>query len=131
MQLTLDHAILRAADPRLALARLEEQGLPVLEPVTKVGPLESGIARAGDIDVEVLRIGSDGPAQAKGYGIGFTADEPLEAVAAALRRRGLAVSIPLPGRAGEREWRVIHVAGLLPEPFPAPVSTKPPALKVT
>ena len=127
MQLTLDHVILRAADPRRALARLEEQGLPVLEPVTKVGPLESGIARAGAIDVEVLRVGGDGPAQAQGYGIGFTADEPLEAVADELRRRGLAVSIPLPGRAADRRWRVIHVAGLLPEPFPAPVSSKPPS----
>ena len=126
MQLTLDHVILRAADPRRALARLEEQGLPVLEPVTKVGPLESGIARAGAIDVEVLRIGGDGPAEATGYGLGFTADAPLEEVAAELRRRGLAVSIPLAGRAADREWRVIHVAGLLPDPFPAPVSSKPP-----
>jgi hypothetical protein len=126
MQLALDHVILRAADPRRALARLEAAGLPVLEPVTRVGPFQSGIARAGAIDVEVLRIGGGGPAEAAGYGLGFTADVPLEDVAGELRSRGLAVSIPLPGKAGDREWRVIQVAGLLPDPFPAPVSLKPP-----
>ena len=61
--LTLDHVIIRAADPAAALAELADRGgLPVLAAVEEVGGLHSGIARAGSIDVEVLKIGTRGPA---------------------------------------------------------------------
>ena len=130
MQITLDHLILRTADPRQALARLEGLGLPVLEPVERVGPAESGIVRAGAIDIEALRIGAQAPEQPVGHGLGLTADVGLREIASELRRRGLATSMPIAGSAGtgatRRTWRVIHVHGLLPEPFPAPVSARPP-----
>ena len=48
MQLTLDHVILRAADPAAALAELAEKlAAPVLVPVTEAGPFRSGLIRAG------------------------------------------------------------------------------------
>ena len=52
MRLTLDHVILRAADPAAALGELVERtGAPVLVPVHDAGAFTSGIVRAS-VDVE-------------------------------------------------------------------------------
>ncbi|CAA9485649.1 MAG: hypothetical protein AVDCRST_MAG38-2309 [uncultured Solirubrobacteraceae bacterium] len=63
-------------------------------------------------------------------GPGFIADVPLDEVARALRQRGLPTSMPFRGVAGRgrerRTWRAVQVRGLLPDPFPASVTTRPP-----
>jgi len=87
--LTLDHLILRAADPRATPAELADRlGAPILAPVAEVAGLASGILRAGTLDLEVLRVGATPPAQLCGYGLGFTADVPLAQASAALRSLG-------------------------------------------
>ena len=129
MTLTLDHVIVRAADPAAALAVLADGGgLPVLAAVEEVGGLHSGIARAGAIDVEVLRIGKQDPPAPHGYGLGFTADGDLEEASRELRALGFPTSAPVRAAAGERAWRAVQVHGLLPEPFPIPTSAKPPGV---
>ena len=93
MLLTLDHLIIRTADPEATLKELSDHlGAPVLAEVEEVSGLASGIVRAGDIDIEVLRIGAEPPLQPQGYGLGFTADVPLAQAAAALREHGFATS---------------------------------------
>jgi hypothetical protein len=125
--LTLDHLIFRTADPRATLAELADRlGAPVLAPVAEVGGLASGIVRAGALDLEVLQVGAAPPPQVHGYGLGFTADAPLGEVSAALRSRGYPTSAPTRASAGGRSWRALQVHGLLPDPFPAPVSTRKP-----
>ena len=125
MQLTLDHVILRAADPAATLAELAERaGAPVLAQVHEVGGLASGIVRAGAIDIELLRIGAEPPPHPLGYGLGFTADVPLAEAVAALRGRGFPVSPPARATADGRRWSAVQVHGLLPDPFPVPASTK-------
>ncbi len=125
MQLTLDHVILRAADPAATLAELAARaGAPVLAQVTEVGGLASGIVRAGAIDIAVLRIGAEPPPHPLGYGLGFTADVPLTEAVAALRERGFPVSPPARASADGRRWSAVQVHGLLPDPFPVPASTK-------
>lgn len=127
MLLTLDHIILRTADPQATLKELSDRlGAPVSAEVEEVSGLASGIVRAGDLDLEVLRIGAEGPIQPVGYGLGFTADLPLAQVAAALRQRGLATSAAVGATAGGRAWRAIQVHGLLPDPFPVAASTRDP-----
>jgi hypothetical protein len=127
--LTLDHVIIRTADPAAALAELADLGgLPVLAGVEEVGGLRSGIARAGTIDVEVLQIGKEDPPLPHGYGLGFTADEPLEDASRELRALGFATSAPMGASAGGRAWRAVQVHGLLPDPFPVPTSTRPPGV---
>ena len=105
--LTLDHLILRAADPAATLAELADRlGAPVLAPVAEVSGLASGIVRAGALDLEVLRVGATPPSQVSGYGLGFTADVPLPDASAALRSAGYPTSVPAKatadGRAGAR-----------------------------
>jgi hypothetical protein len=128
--LRLDHVMLRSPDPERELAALLDAGFPLLEEVTAVGGLRSGIVRAGAIDLEVLAVGADPPAVPAGYGLGFTATEDLWTVAAQLRRQGLATSLPVGAAAGagadRRRWSALFVAGLLPEPFKVPFSTTPP-----
>ena len=131
MRLDLDHLILRAGDPAATLAELAARaGSPVLAEVEEVGGLASGIARAGALDLEVLRIGREPPPRPFGYGIGFVADVPLEAAVAELRALGFPTSPPARAVAGEegerRTWRAVQVRGLLPNPFPAPASTRAP-----
>ncbi len=129
MTLTLDHVILRAADPAAALAELADRGgLPVLATVQDVGGLHSGIARAGAIDVEVLRIGKEPPPRPQGYGLGFTSDTDLEDASRELRALGFPTSAPTRAVAEGRAWRVVQVHGLLPEPFAVPTSAKPPGV---
>jgi hypothetical protein len=128
--LRLDHLILRSPEPAATVAALRDAGLPVLAPLTALagGGLRSAILRAGPVDVEVLAVG-DPPAQVEGYGIGFdAAGEDLGDVAARLRAAGIATSPPLAGRAGDRAWRALHLRGLLPDPFPAGFTTRPPGL---
>jgi hypothetical protein len=107
--LTLDHLIIRAADP-----------------AAEVAGVASGIVRAGALDIEVLRIGNEPPAQPQGYGLGFVADVPLAEAAAQLRALGFATSPATKASAGGRSWSAVQVKGLLPDPFPAPASTKSP-----
>jgi hypothetical protein len=127
--LTLDHVIIRTADPAAALAELADRGgLPVLAAVEEVGGLRSGIARAGAIDVEVLKIGREDPPAPRGYGLGFTADGELEGTSRALRALGFPTSAPTRATAGDRAWRALQVHGLLPDPFPVPTSTRPPGV---
>jgi hypothetical protein len=127
--LTLDHIIIRTADPDATLNELSERlGALVLAPVEEVSGLASGIVRAGEIDIEVLRIGAEAPVRPQGYGLGFTADVPLAQAAADLRARGFATSAAVSATAGGRTWRAIQVHGLLPDPFPVPVSTRKPGL---
>jgi hypothetical protein len=109
--LTLDHVIIRAADPAAALAEVADRGgLPVLAAVQEAGGMQSGIARAGAIDVEVLKIGREVPPQPQGYGLGFP------------------TSAPAGGVADDRAWRAVQVHGLMPDPFPVPTSGRPPGV---
>lgn len=129
MTLTLDHVIVRAADPAAALAELADRGgLPVLAAVEEVGGLKSGIARAGSIDLEVLKIGREDPPAPHGYGLGFTSDGDLDDASRELRALGFPTSSPTRAVAGDRAWRAVQVHGLLPDPFPAPTSANPPGV---
>lgn len=129
MTLTLDHVIIRAADPAAALAELADRGgLPVLAAVQEVSGLHSGIARAGAIDVEVLKIGKEDPPQPQGYGLGLTSDADLEETSRELRALGFPTSAPARAVADGRAWRAVQVHGLMPDPFPAPTSAKPPGV---
>lgn len=123
--LTLDHVIIRVADPATTLVTLSERaGLPVLADATRVGGITSAIARAGAIDIELLAIGRRPPAKPQGYGLGFVADRPLDAAIAAVRANGLATSSAVSARAHDRRWRAAQVAGLLPDPFPIPTTAR-------
>jgi hypothetical protein len=127
--LTLDHVIVRTADPAAALKELADLGgLPVLAAVEEVGGLHSGIVRAGSIDVEVLKIGREDPPLPHGYGLGLTSDGPLEEASRELRALGFPTSAPVRAAAGGRAWRAVHVYGLLPDPFPVPTSARPPGV---
>jgi hypothetical protein len=129
VQLTLDHVILRAADPAATLAELASRlAAPVLVPVHEAGAFSSGIVRAGDLDIEVLEIGAAPPLRPHGYGLGFLADVPLAEASAHLRRLGFPTSVPAGATANGREWAAVQVHGLLPDPFPLPASTKRPGL---
>ena len=128
MTLTLDHVIVRTADPAATLAELADHGLPVLAAVEEVGGLRSGIARAGSIDVEVLEIGREAPPRPHGYGLGLTSDGPLEEASRELRALGFPTSAAMQAAAGDRKWRAVQVHGLLPDPFPIPTSTRPPGV---
>ena len=129
MTLTLDHVIIRTPDPAAALAELADRGgLPVLAAVEEVGGLHSGIARAGSIDVEVLKIGRDDPPAPHGYGLGFTTDGDLDDASRELRALGFPTSAAVRAEAGGRAWRAVQVHGLLPDPFPVPTSAKPPGV---
>jgi hypothetical protein len=127
--LTLDHVIIRAADPAAALAELADRGgLPVLAAVQEVLGMHSGIARAGAIDVEVVKIGKEDPARPHGYGLGFASDADLGETSRELRALGFPTSAPARAVADGRAWRAVQVHGLLPDPFPAPTSAKPPGV---
>jgi hypothetical protein len=127
--LTLDHVIVRTADPAAALADLADRGgLPVLAAVKEVGGLRSGIARAGSIDVEVLKIGTEDPRRPHGYGLGFTSHGELEAASGELRALGFPTSAAARAQADGRAWRAVQVHGLLPDPFPIPTSARPPGV---
>jgi hypothetical protein len=127
--LTLDHVIVRAADPAAVLAELADRaGLPVLAAVQAVSGLHSGIARAGAIDVEVLQIGKEDPPRPQGYGLGFSTDADLEETSRELRALGFPTSAPARAVADGRAWRAVQVHGLLPDPFPVPTSGKPPGV---
>ena len=90
--------------------------MPVLAPMQSVGGLQSGIVRAGAIDIEVVALG-DPPAEPVGYGLGFVAPEGFEATVQTLRAAGIATS-PAPWvRAGGRRWRAAQIHGLLPIRF--------------
>lgn len=126
--LALDHVILRSGDLEDTLGMLRDvAGLPVLaEPADLGGGLRSALLRAGPVDVEVLAFG-DGVAAVEGYGLGFVSEEPdLFAVARRLRAAHLSTSPPVRGRADGRTWDALHVAGLLPDPFPAMFSPRVP-----
>ena len=100
MPLRLDHLILRTGDPESTFAALAERGFPVLSRVQRVGAMERGIVHAAPIDVEVLRIGDDAPAQPLGYGLGFVADVDFSAAVRALRELGVSTT-RCSARAGE------------------------------
>lgn len=126
--LGLDHVILRSGDLEDTISVLRDVvGLPVLaEPADLGGGLHSALLRAGPVDVEVLAFGDD-VAQVEGYGLGFVSDEPdLFAVARDLRAGLLSTSPPVRGRADGRRWEALHVAGLLPDPFPVMFSPRVP-----
>jgi hypothetical protein len=76
----------------------------------------------------VLAIGATAPAETQGYGLGFTADVPIRTAAAALRAAGYATSVPTGATANGRAWSAVQIHGLLPDPFPAPVSKRPPGV---
>jgi hypothetical protein len=127
MQLSLDHLIIRSATPEATLAELAAQaGTPVLAGVEEVHGIASGIVRAGAIDIEVLRIGEEPPEEPRGYGLGFVADVGLDDAVAKLRELGIATSPAPRVSAGGRAWRATQLHGLLPDPFPAPTSTRRP-----
>src|SRR4051794_41942507 len=88
MRLRLDHLIIRSGEPQRTLAELAQRaGAPVLAEVEPlVGDVESGIARAGPLDLEVLKIGGIPPAHPLGYGVGLVADVPLMEAVRGLRR---------------------------------------------
>jgi hypothetical protein len=74
----------------------------------------------------VLAIGATAPAEVQGYGLGFTADVPIRTADAELRAAGYATSVPTGATANGRAWSAVQIHGLLPEPFPVPVSKRPP-----
>jgi hypothetical protein len=126
VRLTLDHIILRAADPAAVLEELVARtGAPVLAPVRGVGALTSGIVRAS-VDLEVLQIGATPPPHVVGYGLGFTVDVPLTQASRALRKAGFPTSGAAKASADGRSWAAVQVHGLLPDPFPLPVTKKAP-----
>ena len=94
-----------------------------------IGGIESGIARGGPVDLEVLKIGAIPPDRPLGYGLGFVADVPLMEAVGELRALGFPVSPPAPGVAGDRRWRAAQIHGLLPNPFPVPVNTRRPGVR--
>lgn len=128
--LTLDHVILRSPEPWATLDELSARiGAPVLAEVQEVSGIESGIVRAGSVDIEVLGIGSEPPTEVVGYGLGFKSDAKLEECAATLRAAGLPTSAPVRATASGRSWRAFQVHGLLPDPFPVPTTTRPPSFR--
>ena len=134
MRLRLDHLIIRSGEPEATLAELARRTrAPVLAEVEQLVGVSSGIARAGSIDLEVLKIGGTPPSRPQGYGVGLVADVPLMEAAGELRRLGLPTSPPARGVAGkgaeQRRWRAVQVHGLLPNPFPAPAHTRRPGLR--
>src|SRR4051794_12603868 len=99
--LTLDHIIIRAADPAATLAVLSERGgFPVLAEPTRIGGLTSAIVNAGAVDIEVLAIGDEPPDGPQGYGLGFVADRPIFEALADLRAAGIPTSVPISARSG-------------------------------
>jgi hypothetical protein len=132
--LTLDHIIIRAADPAATLAVLSERGgFPVLAEPTEIGGLTSAIVRAGAVDIEVLAIGDDPPGSPRGYGLGFVADRPITEALAVVRAAGIPTSVPISASAGSgpdrRRFRTAQVGGLLPDSFPMSMSTRKPGLR--
>src|SRR5690242_13166178 len=93
----------------------------------EVGGFASGLLRIGALDLEVLRMGAP-PDRVCGYGLGFTTDGSLGEAGGELRRRGYPTSAPTRATAAGRSWRAVQVHNLLPEPFPAPVSTRKPGV---
>jgi hypothetical protein len=132
MQLVLDHVILRSRDPAADVAVLEQAGLPLVVGVTHLaGTIHSGLVAAGSVDVEVLQVGGSPPDQVEGYGLGLRAPGTDQwEVVRILRERGLRTSAPSAATVEHdgqpRTWSTVHVAGLLPEPFPLPFSDRPP-----
>jgi|tagenome__1003787_1003787.scaffolds.fasta_scaffold20736013_2 hypothetical protein len=131
--LTLDHIIIRSADPTATLATLSQRGgLPVLAEATQVGGLTSAIVRAGAVDIEVLAIGDDPPDRPHGYGLGFVADRPITEALTEIRAAGLPTSAPISARAGSgpdlRRWRAAQIGDLLPGSFPISMSTRRPGV---
>ena len=122
MQLTLDHVILRAADPAATLAELAEPArrAGARRRSTRRARSRRGIVRAGALDIEVLAIGAAPPLRPHGYGLGFTRRR------AARRRRprscaqlGFPTSVATGATANGRSWAAVQVHGLLPGPVPA------------
>jgi hypothetical protein len=130
MTLRLDHVILRSPDADATVGVLSAAGFPVMEEPTTMsgGEMRSAILRAGPVDIEVLEFGTP-PADVIGYGVGFVdeADRDLFEVARELRAAGVPTSVPFQGRANGRTWEVLHLGGLLPDPFPVPRTTRPPS----
>ena len=92
------------------------------------GGMRSAILRGGLVDVEILEVGTP-PSDVAGYGLGFVdeADRDLFEVARELRAAGVPTSAPFQGRANGRTWEVLHLGGLLPDPFPVPRTTRAPS----
>ena len=131
MQLSLDHLIIRSPAPAETLAQLAAQaGTPILADVERVGGMATGIVRAGSLDIEVVGVGDEPPQRAHGYGIGLVADGGLDEAVSQLRAMGFptspAPSVSTGSGAQRRRWRATQVHGLLPDPFPAPASTRRP-----
>jgi hypothetical protein len=129
MQLSLDHLIIRSPAPAETLAQIAAQaGTPLLADVERVSGVATGIVRAGSLDIEVVGVGDEPPQLPHGYGIGFVADGGLDQAVSQLRAMGFPTS-PAPvvstGSGPQRRaWRATQVHGLLPDPFPAPTSTR-------
>ena len=124
--LTLDHVILRTADPHATLAELSDRlGAPVLAPVEEVSGLASGIVRAGELDLEVLRVGAEPPPRPR-LRPRFHRRRPAPRPSAALRSSGVPHLGARSATADGRSWRAIQVHGLLPDPFPVPATTRQP-----
>ena len=123
VQLTLDHVILRAADP----ARARSQELAERSrarrcscPSTRRAPFTSGIVRAS-VDIEVLAIGAAPPPRVAGLRARLHRRRPARrGVDAALRAAGFPTSVATGATANGRTWAAVQVHGLLPDPFPLP-----------
>ena len=86
MILTLDHLIIRTADPEATLNELSDQlGAPVLAQVEEVSGLAEWHPPCRDTRHRGPAHRRRPPAQPQGYGLGFTADVPLADAAAMLR----------------------------------------------
>ena len=128
--LTLDHVIIRAADPAAALAELADRGgLPVLAAAQEVGrPAQRDRPRRRD-----RRRGAQDRQGGPAAGAGLRARLHLRRPIWRRPRASCARSASRPPRrrarsADGRAWRAVQVHGLLPDPFPAPTSAKPPGV---
>ena len=127
--LTLDHLILRSADPQATLAELAERlGAPVLAEVEEVaGSRAASCGRARSTS----RCCGSARRRPPRCAATASASPPTRrwrrsapsCAGAAIRRRCAARAT-----AGGRSWRALQVHGLLSDPFPVPASTRKPGL---
>lgn len=120
----VDHIIIRANDPeRLFLLLTETLELPVAWPLKPYGFFVSGGVFAGNVNLEVLRMGPrsktspDGPSDAKLYGIAFEPHDSIEASIQFLKAKKLRHGPPMPFAGehdGEREvlWTNVSLPSL-------------------
>jgi hypothetical protein len=133
MYLVLDHVILRCPDPAADLAMLEQAGLPlVVASRVSRAPCTADWWPPGSVAVEALPVGASPPDRVEGYGLGLRAPGTDQWQVASARTRSTHIGAERrDGRAlwPAQTWSTVHVAGLLPEPFPCHSPTVHPVVE--